>query len=65
MIPSKIKRSSGEALKVIHRMLLDKKYAYHSVVQDEFRGFESDVFAQINLGKHYSESPEKHALEII
>ena len=64
LIPSKIKRSSAEAIKIIHKMLLDKKYAYHSDVQNEFRAFESDVFAQINLGKHWSEG-EKCAIEII
>ena len=46
-------------------MLLDKKYAYHTNVQDELRAFEQDVFAQINLGKHFAESQEKYAFEII
>jgi hypothetical protein len=65
LIPSMIKRSSVEALKIIHKMLLEKKYSYHSAVQDEFRAFESEIFMQINLGKHWSESKDKFALEII
>ena len=52
----KIKRSSTEALKIMHRMLLDDSYKYSKKVQNEFRALhDNDVFYQMNLGKHLQE----------
>jgi len=55
-IGKKIKRSSTEALKIIHRMLLNESYPYRKMVQNEFRALSSnDVFMSMNLGKHCSD----------
>lgn len=55
-LSKRIKRSSVEALKILHRLLLDEKYKYVKSVQNEFRALKTnDVFYQMNLGKHLQE----------
>ena len=65
-----MRKSTTEALKVIHDMLLRRDFSAQSKVQEEFRTFDAAVIETINLGGHFMESikvkaPVNHAFEII
>ena len=51
----KIKRSSQEALNIIHRMIFDPEYPHSELVKQEFRAYDVDTFSLMDLGKHFNE----------
>ena len=54
-----IKRSSANALRLIHSLLFKRDYYLREQVQDEFRGLEVAAFAAIDLASHFKEFAKK------
>jgi len=50
-----IKRSSANALKLVHALLFKREYPLRNSVQDEFRGMEPASFASMDLASHFKE----------
>lgn len=50
-----IKRSSANALHLIHSLMFKKDYFLRNDVQDEFRGLDATVFVSLDLASHFKE----------
>ena len=64
-----IKRSSANALHLIHSLLFKRDYFLRDQVQDEFRGLDASAFVSIDLASHFKELAKKaegnYALDVL
>ena len=49
----KSKRSCELALIIIHKMLTDQNYSYLKEAQEDFMGFEANIYRGMDLDKHF------------